>query len=235
MTTVNRRLFIADLLAAGLLLAVACAGAAGGVVPAPGAGTSNASLSASAGSTASPTSGPTAGQHKLPAGFHRISNASKTISLGVPKDWTVINLAGNPDADLAKAGLADPAIRAQVIEELRAAGAAFVIDTASRAASSVGFLTNLIAFCSPAPGVSAETLKSDTRLQLTQAGATDIRMKDTTLDGRPAIHTTFSGALNGTETAALVDGKRCAVTLSTDQLPRYQRTFDQIAATTDIA
>ena len=87
----------------------------------------------------------------------------------------------------------------------------------------------------PAPaGASVEALKADTKMQLTQAGATNIQMTDTRLDGRPAVRTTFSGGLSGTETAALVDGQKCAVTLSTDQLPRYQRTFDQITATTDL-
>lgn len=224
MTTVNRRLFIADLLAAGLLLAAACAGASGSVAAGSGNRTSPPSPSASA----SP------GQHRLPAGFHRISNVTKTISLGVPTKWAVIDLAGNPDADLEKAGLNDPAIRAQVIEQLKAADAIFVIDTASRSVSSTAFLTNLIAFCSPAPGASIEALKSDTKMQLMQAGATNIQMSDTTLDGRSAIRTTFSGALNGIETATLVDGQKCAVTLSTDQLARYQRMFDQITATTDI-
>ncbi|MGH3390500.1 MAG: hypothetical protein ACRDOO_16660 [Actinomadura sp.] len=221
MITVNRRLFIADLLCAGLLLAAACAAGASGSV--------------ARNRTGSPSPSASGSPHRLPTGFHRVSNVGKTISLGVPTEWAVIDLAGNPDADLARAGLDDPAIRAQVIEQLKAAGALIVIDTKSRPTSSTSFLTNLIAFCSPAPGgASVEALKSDTKMQLMQAGATNIQMTDTKLDGRPAVRTTFSGGLNGAETAALVDGQKCAVTLSTDQLPRYQRTFDQITATTDL-
>jgi hypothetical protein len=219
MTTTNRRLFVADLLSAGVLLAATgCASASGSVAAIP----------------ASPTASGSPVQHTLPAGFHRISNAAKTISLGVPSQWAVIDLAGNPDADLQKAGVTDPAIRSQVIEQLKAAGAVFVIDATSRRSSPAGFLTNLIAFCSPVPATSVEALKAETRQELQQAGATNIQTSDTTLDGRPAIRTTFGGALNGAETATLINGQKCAVTLSTDRLNNYQRTFDQITATTDL-
>jgi hypothetical protein len=230
----RRRTVIAGLLSTSALLATAACNSDSGSEGKSQAPAPPASPAAPASSAA-----PAAQLQPLPPGYHRVSDTQKGVSLGVPNAWTVIDVSANDlDASLKRAGLDDPNTRNQV-QQLKSLGAVFVADPKSRAQSRIHFLTNVNAFCSPAPTASTEAFKVAARQQLQRVGATNVQIGDTTLDGRPAIRTNYVlktavGTVRGTQNAVLIDGKTCTITLSTDQPDRYRDVFDQVTATIDI-
>ncbi|MFL6056162.1 MAG: hypothetical protein ACJ72W_25145 [Actinoallomurus sp.] len=156
---------------------------------------------------------------QLPSGFNRVSDATKTVSFGLPGNWKPIDKGELPG-------------------RLAALGAAAFSDPASRPRSSTGFLTNVNAFCQAA-SYPMSNYKTALRQQLRKIGSTEIQISDTAVGGRPAIRTNYArkaGAqkLSFTTNTVFTNRNECNVTLTTDQPARYQTVFEEITATTRI-
>ena len=234
----RRTTVIAGLLgASALLTTTGCSldlGSDGLTTSTPSAPTASPSSSA-----AQPASSTAPAQQQLPPGFHRVTDGRQNLSLGVPTEWKVVDFsASDLEAALKQSGLDSPQLRGQM-GQLKTLGAVFVADPSSRLRSKSQFLTNVNAFCAPAPATSIDILKLSARQEFQKIGATDIEVTDTTIDGQPAIRTTYVLKVSGTEVrgsqnAAVVGGKACTITLSTDQPDRYRELFDDITANIDL-
>ncbi|MCO5992984.1 hypothetical protein [Actinoallomurus rhizosphaericola] len=206
----SRRAIIAGLLGAGVALTVTAY--ADESISVAGSETATPSPATPSASTPSPP-GP------LPSGFQRVSDGTRTVSFGLPDSWKPVDKGDLPG-------------------NLVALGAVAYADPASKPRSSTGFLTNVNAFCQANPYPMSK-YKAGLRQELVKTGATNIRISDTKVGGRPAIRTSYvhkAGAqeLSFTTNTIFATSKECDVTLTTDQPARYQTVFEKITATTGI-
>jgi hypothetical protein len=172
---------------------------------------------------------------QLPKDMQRITDVHKYISIGVPKSWTPLDLSTEQlDPALQRVGITDPGVKGAV-QGLQHYGALYALDPrATTSPSHVGTFVN--AFCIASTMTSTAPLKEGAAGQLQNIGAQNVQVTDTTVDGHPAIRSSYglkppNGSADGRQVQALAKGRLCTITFSTDQIGRYETVFNAMIPT----
>lgn len=235
-----------SILAAAVIMAVMAA--VGGCGGGSGAAPSHTSAAPHTANNSASPSAPTAGgvpAEPPPAGYRWAGSAAQGVWFAVPDSWAAINLA---KISAAKAisrfqvkGMNTSYLK-NVLTQLSARHAIFMADLASVVRSPHHFATNGNAFCVPTaltPGASsAPALKAAIRAEYAHIHARVLAIRSVTIDDDPGVKAEFALTstagltINDVQYAVLTKNSRlCTVTLSTDNLTAFRRTFNKIGGT----
>jgi len=199
--------------------------AAGGM----SANASTTSLPVGINQTSSPAPSP------VPEGWKKIGAPVNGFSVAIPPGWVDIDLtAADLKEALAKAGIQGPS-QAELessLNQLKNFNALYAIDSA---AVSSGFATNLNGFCQNVTR-PVDQMKEDAKNQLTQVGATDLEITDSTVAGLPAVRIDYHlraapGLLKGLQVQIPVTGGQTCVLTITALDNAFPPSADQILDT----
>ncbi len=233
---------LASVLIFGLGAAVAGCGGGSSGAAAKASGTPHASSSPAV-TTAQAASGGKPAQAP-PKGYQWVGS-SQAVWLAVPDSWIGLNLAKLTLNQAMKRFAVQGASQLsgsnleKDLQAIRKQHGMMVADLASGTTSPHHFTTNINAFCLPTPlqlNGSAAPLISAIRTGYATIHPVHLSIKAITIQGSPAAEaqltlSTTSGLLTDQQYVQVHDGKLCTVTMSTDSLARYGRTFAKIATT----
>jgi hypothetical protein len=155
----------------------------------------------------------------VPEGWKKIGTPVNGFSVAIPPGWVDIDLtAADLKEALEKAGIegASQANLQASLNQLKGLNALYAIDAKS---VSSGFATNLNGFCQNVAR-PVDQMKEDARTQLTQVGATDLEITDSTVAGQPAVRIDYHlkaarGLLKGLQVQIpTTGGKTCVLTIT---------------------
>lgn len=155
----------------------------------------------------------------VPENWKKIGTPANGFSVGIPPGWVDIDLtAADLKEALDKAGIEGPsqATLESSLNQLKRLNALYAIDSES---VSSGFATNFNGFCQNVAR-PVDQMKEDARAQLTQVGATDLEITDSTVAGQPAVRIDYHlkaarGLLKGLQVQIpTTGGKTCVLTIT---------------------
>jgi hypothetical protein len=180
------------------------------------------SVSQSAAPVASPSessSSPYSDASSVPDGWKKIGTSINGFSVAIPKGWVDIDLtASDLKEGLEKAGIEGPsqATLESSLEQLKGLNSLYAIDSST---ASSGFATNFNGFCQTASKPIYQ-MKNDAKVSLTQVGATNVEVTETSVGGTSAVRATYNlkaaiGLLEGVQVQIPVTGgKTCVLTIT---------------------
>lgn len=194
------------------------------------AGQSSAPAPSPSGSSSSPYS-----TAAVPDGWKKIGSSVNGLSVAIPKGWVGIDpTAADLKKGLERAGIKGPSLTTleSNLEQLKGLNALFAVDSAT---ASSGYATNLNGFCENISAPIAK-MKDDARNDLTQVGATNVEITETTVAGQPAVRLHYHvkvgyGALEGLQVQIPVAGGKTCVLTVTALEGAFPSSADQILST----
>jgi hypothetical protein len=233
----SRKVLLGVLSAAVVLTAAGCQSDTpsdpGTVGPPVGKGAQGAaSQSAAPAPSASESSSPAYAGASIPDGWKKIGSSVNGFTVAIPKGWVDIDLtASDLKEGLAKAGIEGPsqATLESSLEQLKGLNSLYAVDSST---TSSGFATNFNGFCQNASKPIYQ-MKNDAKVSLTNVGATNLEVTETSVGGNAAVRATYNlksalGLLEGVQVQVPVaDGKTCVLTITArdGRLPSSADTF----------
>jgi hypothetical protein len=155
----------------------------------------------------------------VPDGWKKIGSSVNGFSVAIPKGWVDIDLtASDLKEGLKKAGIEGPsqATLESSLEQLKGLNSLYAIDSAT---ATSGFATNFNGFCQNASKPIYQ-MKNDAKVSLTQVGATNVDVTETSVGGTSAVQAKYNlkaaiGLLEGLQVQVPVaGGKTCVLTVT---------------------
>lgn len=221
--------------AVGLILALT--GCSSGDSDSVDAGQASPPVSGTPSESASDGSDPANEQDELHDGV--LGGSAQGVQMELPAGWVELD----PDSDDLEAGLSALGIEGEAsdimragIEQLTALDAAFAVHARSVFTSPNHYGTTVNAYCVPEGGLSTDDLRTGIEIGITALGAEDMQFADTTVDGHPAVKTTYllptpQLTVQGVQWAFGTNSQTCFVTFFTDRADEFEDSFEEMAET----
>ncbi|TDD64579.1 hypothetical protein [Actinomadura rubrisoli] len=181
---------------------------------------------------------PTGAPAGAPAGWKTVGGPENGVRMSIPDGWQEIDLtSGEAEEGLKRLGLqgANEQLLRQTFTMLEQQKAVYAVETES---AQRGYATNVNALCTPSPATSVQALENGTRLGMSQLGAQNVEITQTTVAGRPGIRTTYTlrsaaGTLTGRQVQVGDGDRACSLTVTAKD-GAMPSNADQIAGTLEL-
>lgn len=225
----SRKVLLGVLSATVVLTAAGCQSdtpsASSTVGPLVGKGAKNNVSQSSAPTPSESASSPYSGA-SVPDGWKKIGSSVNGFSVAIPKGWVDIDLtAADLKEGLDRAGIEGPSQETleSSLKQLKGLNSLYAVDSST---TTSGFATNFNGFCQSLSKPIYQ-MKNDAKVSLTEVGATNLEVTETTVAGSPAVKATYNlkaaiGLLEGLQVQIPVAGsKTCVLTITArdGQLP----------------